>query len=278
MKKIVKFSLTLLAAGIISACSSSNDGENPAAPTTANSSANQGSSSTASSGNPASNAGTTNNTQAPSTNNQTTNNPTTQPTTTNSPNAMGSAFRTRDSKEFDIAKASTYKQHLIVDGKNFPVAWGGIISGGFTSLKNSTINGVTYKDFTVSGAKYANTKFGHIDGYVFAQGDVTPVANIPTTGIVSYKVDGVFVANGETSTSNNHTLNVDFANKTVNGDVAPNVTITNAKIEGNEFDGKAVHNGKSAELEGRFYGSDASEIGGAYSSSNFSGAFGGKKQ
>ncbi|WP_144084214.1 transferrin-binding protein-like solute binding protein [Mannheimia sp. USDA-ARS-USMARC-1261] len=34
----------------------------------------------------------------------------------------------------------------------------------------------------------------------------------------------------------------------------------------------------SAELEGHFYGSNASEIGGAYSSSDFSGTFGGKKQ
>ncbi|MEG9482556.1 Slam-dependent surface lipoprotein [Mannheimia sp. HC-2023] len=254
MNQIVKFSLTLLAAGVISACGSSGGGNNSTSPAANN------------------NTNTSANKPAPT---QTT---PTQPTQTNSSDDMGTAFRVSDGKEFDIAKANTYKQQLIVDGKTFPVSWGNIVSGGFTNLQNSIINGVTYKNFTVSGAKFTNVKFGHIDGYVFAQGDVTPKSNIPTTGSATYNVDGVFVANGQTSTSRDHKLNVDFANKTINGNVAPNVAVTNAKIDGNEFDGKAVHNGKSAELEGHFYGSNASEIGGAYSSSDFSGAFGGKKQ
>lgn len=285
MKTIVKFSLTLLAAGILSACGSSSDGDNNSAPTTAN---------TATTNATTTNTGTTNSGTSSNQNNPTTstetansgntsaNNPTnTNPVTpakTHSPDAMGSAFRTSDSKAFDIKKAATYNAQLVVDGKTFPVSWNGIRSGGFTKLSNSTINGITYKDFTVSGTRYENTKFGHIDGYVFVQGDITSASDVPTTGAATYKVDGVFVENGTTSTSNNHILNVDFANKTVNGEVAPNVTITNANITGNAFDGNAVYNGKSAELSGHFYGPSAAELGGAYSSSSFSGAFGGKKQ
>lgn len=276
MKKIVKFSLTLVAAGILSACGSSGGGDNNSTPSATNTPAN----SQAQNNNTNSNSSsTTNNSSNTSANNSNTNTskPTTQPVQ-NTSDDMGTAFRTRDSKEFEINTANTYKQVLVVDGKTFPVAWGGIISGEFTKLKNTTINGITYKDFTVSGAKYASSKFGHIDGYVFTQGEETPKANMPKTGTATYNVEGVFVANGQTSTSNGHTLNVDFANKTVNGDVAPNVTITNAKIDDNEFEGRAVYNGRAAELEGHFYGPDAAEIGGAYSSSSFSGAFGGKKQ
>ncbi|MFA9489411.1 MULTISPECIES: Slam-dependent surface lipoprotein [unclassified Mannheimia] len=256
MKKIVKFSLTLLAACVISACGSSGGGNNSTSPAANN------------------NTNTSVNKPAPT---QTT---PTQPTQTNSSDDMGTAFRTRDSKEFEINTANTYKQVLVVDGKTFPVAWSGIVSGGFTKIpKNATINGVTYNDVTVSGTKYASSKFGHIDGYVFTQGEETPKANMPKTGTATYNVEGVFVANGQDSLdSKGHTLTVDFANKTINGDVAPNVTITNAKIDDNEFEGTAVYNGKAAELEGHFYGPDASEIGGAYSSSSFSGAFGGKKQ
>ncbi|MEG9500234.1 Slam-dependent surface lipoprotein [Mannheimia indoligenes] len=254
MNKSVKFSLTLLAAGVISACGSSGGGNNTTSPAANN------------------NTNTSTNKPAPT---QTT---PTQPTQTNSSDDMGTAFRVSDGKEFDIKKASTYKEVLDVDGKKLPTAFPGIYSGSITDLKAATINGIAYKGFTVSGSRYSNVRFGHIDGYVFAQGDVTPKSNIPTTGSAAYNVDGVFVQNGQVSTSENHKLNVDFANKTINGDVAPNVAVTNAKIDGNEFDGKAVHNGKSAELEGHFYGSNASEIGGAYSSSDFSGAFGGKKQ
>lgn len=271
MKKIVKFSLTLLTAGIISACGSSGGGDNNSSPSATNNTPNTSSPSTNQK---------PNNTSAQ---NNSGNNSATKPATppsnkANSSDNMGTAFRVSDSKEFDIPKANTHRQVLEVDGKKLPVAFPGIYSGSFTDLKAATINGVAYKGFTVSGSRYSDVRFGHIDGYVFAQGNTTPESSVPTSGIATYNVDGVFVQNGQASISENHKLNVDFSNKTVNGNVAPNVTVTNAKIDGNEFDGKAVYNGKSAELEGRFYGSNASEIGGAYSSSDFSGAFGGKKQ
>lgn len=264
MNKLVKFSLTLLAATVISACGSSSGGSSDSNP--------QATPSKPTETKPTPTQPTT----KPTTTKPTPTQPTTKPT--NSDDDMGTAFRIKDSKEFDIKKAKTYKQELIVDGKKLPVSWSGIVSGGFTKLNNSTINGVTYKDFTVSGAKYESVKFGHIDGYVFSQGDVTPNAEVPKSGTATYAVDGVFVKNGSTSTSNGHTLTADFGSKTISGQIAPEVTITNAKIDGNEFEGKAVHAGKSAELEGHFYGSTAAEIGGAYSSPTFSGSFGGKKQ
>lgn len=272
MNKIVKFSLTLLAAGVISACGSSGGGDNNSSPSATNNTPNTSSPST----NQKPNNNTSN--QNNSGNNSANKPATPPPNKVNSSDDMGTAFRTKDSKEFDIKKADTHREILEVDGKKLPVAFPGIYSGSFTNLKAATINGISYKGFTVSGSRYSNVRFGHVDGYVFAQGNVTPESSIPKSGVATYNVDAVFVQNGQASISENHKLNIDFANKTVNGDVAPNVKVTNAKIDGNEFDGKAVHNGKSAELEGRFYGSNASEIGGAYSSSSFSGAFGGKKQ
>lgn len=245
MKTLAKLSLTLLAATVISACGSSSGGSD-------------------------------NSNSAPQ---ATPSQPTTvQPTRpTNTDDEMGTAFRTRDSEDFDIKKATTYKQELVVDGKRLPVAMNGIKSGGFTNLGTVNINGVTYKGFTVSGTKYANVKFGHIDGYVFSQGEVTPNAEVPKSGTATYAVEGVLVKNGIATISKDHTLTADFGTKTISGQIAPDVNIQ-ARIEGNEFDGRAVHASQSAELEGHFYGSNAAEIGGAYSSPTFSGAFGGKKQ
>lgn len=254
MKKLTKFSLTLLTIGLLSACGSSGggSGNNNVSPSqTANTS--------------------TDNTSSTSTNTSTT-------TPLKAEDKMGNAFRTTDGNSFDIKKSSTYQTQLVVDGKTLPVAMPGISSGGFTQANKATINGVTYDKFVVSGYKLGNLKFGLVDGYVFAQGNVTPESEIPTSGAATYLVNGVFIENGTFSTSNDHILNVDFANKTVNGDVAPDVRVTDAKISGNEFEGKAVYNDKSAELKGHFYGSNASEIGGAYGSSSFAGSFGGKKQ
>lgn len=260
MKKLAKLSLTLLAAGIISACGSSGGGDNNSSPAATDTTNNTGSTTT-----------TPTTPSTPST-------PATPPAATNT-NSMGTAVRTSDGKQFDIEKAASYNTLLIVDGKTLPVAISGFRSGGFTNASGSTINGVRYNQFAVSGTKFNNVKFGVVEGYAFAQGNVTAASAIPATGTATYSVDGVLVSNnGRPTTSTDNTLNVDFANKTVNGTVAPSVSVTDAKISGNAFEGAAVYNGSSAPLKGHFYGADASELGGAYGSATFSGSFGGKKQ
>ena len=50
-----------------------------------------------------------------------------------------------------------------VDGKQIAAQAPGFISGGFTILSGSSINGKSYKTFIVSGFKYPNSKFGYIN-------------------------------------------------------------------------------------------------------------------
>lgn len=250
MKKIAKLSLTFLVAGIVSACGSSGgsgDSSSSAADTTE----------------------TTNN-------GSNLNTGTTLPITM--PNSIGVAVRINDGQKFDLAKASIYKTLLEVDGKKLPLRFDGL------PPEHNAIGIYGVTGGVLSGNDFSNVKFGHMEGYTFIQGNVTPRTEMPTSGLVTYAVDSIFIDNslGEdirTSISQGY-LNVDFANKTVNGNIhrGENITITDAKINGNTFNGSAVYMGNSAELKGYFYGSNADEIGGAYGSSTFSGAFGGKKQ
>ncbi len=196
-------------------------------------------------------------------------------------NVMGDAFRIKDRKDFDLNKANinTWKTELVVDGKKMPISPAGMYSIGFTKVSNKQVGKRFYKQLVVSGSKFSDVKFGVVDGYAFAQGHVTPDSEIPKSGKATYKVDGVLMLNGAVKTSEGNTLTADFANKTVNGSVFKGWTVTNAKIDGNEISGKVVcPKGYAAELDGHFYGKNASEIGGAYTSKGFSGAFGGKKQ
>lgn len=323
MKNLVKFSLTLLSAGVLAACSSSSSDNNSpkadtqttpsksntstqTAPTTKSSTgtqtaaANNLNTSTQTAPTTKSNTGTqtatANNSnssvQTVSANKSSNTGTQTVPTGSSNNTAstknsadddddMGDAFRIKDKEDFDLKKTniSTWKTELVVDGKKLPISPSGVLSQGFTKVSNTTINGVYYEQLAVSGLKYSDVKFGVANGYVFAQGNVTPDSEIPTTGKATYSVDGVLVQNGVVKTSEGNILTADFANKTINGSVFNGWTVTNAKIDGNDFSGKVVcPKGFSAELDGHFYGKNASEIGGAYSSAGFSGAFGGKKQ
>ncbi len=285
MRNLAKFSLTLLSAGLLAACGSSGggDGGNSPSSTTQPTATNQ--SSQPSSSTPSTTANQANQPRT-STSSMTTNQ-SSQSNSTSSANKtsdndddMGDAYRIGSKEDIDLAKHANYKTELIVDGKKLPITLGsGISSGGFTSASSKTINGVHYDRFVVSGLKYSDVKFGVVNNYVFAQGNVTPDSEIPTAGKATYSVDGVLVLNGAVKTSEGNTLTADFANKTINGSVFKGWTVTNAKIDGNEFSGEVVcPKGYKGNLEGKFYGKNASEIGGAYSSTGYSGAFGGKKQ
>lgn len=271
MKSLAKFGLTIMAAAVVAACGSSGGGGNDSPSPTANNAA------TNTNTTDKSTSGTTGGT---SSNAGTSNSGTSRPVSRD--DDMGEAVRIRDGEDFDIAKSADYKTRLVVDGKTIPIALPGFSSGGFTSVSGSTINGVKYDQFVVSGTKFSNLKFGVVDGYAFAQGDVTAKSAVPTTGTATYAVDGVLAKNGVTATSTGTVLTADFGAKTLNGTVfnrdKDTVTVTNARIDGNEFSGSAMHNGARAELDGHFYGPIASELGGVYGSAAFSGAFGGKKQ
>ncbi|MDD0824306.1 transferrin-binding protein-like solute binding protein [Mannheimia sp. AT1] len=303
MKKLTTLSLSLITIGLLSACSSSGGGnqtssinqEGNKAPTTMT----QGKNDTSVAVSPKSNEvaaplvqGANKvsapvvpvNDENPSITKQTDkkasinhNTPPSQPSTLKN-NVMGQAFYIKDGKSFEIKKNDDYKTTLIIEGNRpIPVITSDSDSGSFTSFVGTEIEGINFDQFFISGSKFANLKFGHSYGYVFAQGQVTPVSEMPTTKTAIYSVDSVFVEKGKSSTSEHNLLNVDFANKTITGQVAKDVNITGS-INGNAFEGKAIYHRDSASLKGNFYGSEATEIGGAYYSSSFAGAFGGKKQ
>ncbi|WP_273392269.1 transferrin-binding protein-like solute binding protein [Actinobacillus porcinus] len=263
MNKIAKFGFTLLTASLLAACGSSGGGSSSPAtsdkPTTPSTSEN------------------------PSTPTQ--ENPSNSANSSGSSNQILMGTAASNNEDYDLGLRSDYKTVLVVDGKTLPIAYPGIQSGGFTVLNAATINGQKVNGFAVSGTKFNNVKFGYVDGYVFHQGNPTAETNMPTTGKATYSVDGVYVKNGVATTSQGANLTADFGNKTLSGTVfAAKDGIADVKteftgIEGNEFYGSVKQDGAGgATLKGQFYGLDASEIGGVFFSSDYSGAFGGEKQ
>ncbi|EEF15530.1 hypothetical protein AM202_0736 [Actinobacillus minor 202] len=273
MNKIAKFSFTLLTASLLAACGSSGGGSSSPAtsdkPTTPSASDNP---STPTQENPSNSTNSSNSSSSAS-------------SSSGSSNEILMGTAASNNEDYDLGLRSDYKTVLVVDGKTLPIAYPGIQSGGFTVLNAATINGQKVNGFAVSGTKFNNVKFGYVDGYVFHQGNPTAEDNMPTTGKATYSVDGVYVKDGVITTSQGANLTADFGNKTLSGTVfAAKDGIADVKteftgIEGNEFYGSVKQDGAGgATLKGQFYGSDASEIGGVFFSSDYSGAFGGKKQ
>ena len=115
-----------------------------------------------------------------------------------------------------------------------------------------------------------------------------PTQNMPVTGLASYKGDSIILSDdiGDDSdeVAGQSSFDVNFGAKTLSGSItannAPTINIS-ANISGNSFEGTA----KSTKLtdgavEGKFYGNDATELGGlAKANDNSWGAgFVGKKQ
>lgn len=136
-----------------------------------------------------------------------------------------------------------------------------------------------------------NTRFGIIEGerqaYIFSQGVKTE--NIPTAGRAIYKGEALisFVDSDDVYKRLNYvyglpsTFDVDFDNKTLIGSIKyaedrPNL-IFDAQINGDKFSKWGGLD--NIEVEGAFYGKDASELGGVFMKRDtFSGSFGAKKE
>ena len=288
MNKIAKFGFTLLTASLLAACGSSGGGSSSPAtsdkPTTPSASDNP---STPTQENP-SNSTNSSNSSGSASNSSASSNEISMGTAASSSSGssneilMGTAASNNEG--YDLSLRSDYKTVLVVDGKTLPIAHPNIKLSDFNALDSIT-NGKKVHSFTVSGTKFNNVKFGYVDGYVFHQGNPTAETNMPTTGKATYNVDSVYVKNEVVTTSKGANLTADFGNKTLSGTVfAAKNGIAEVKteftgIEGNKFDGSVKQDGAGgATLKGQFYGPDASEIGGVFFSSDYSGAFGGKKQ
>ena len=72
---------------------------------------------------------------------------------------------------------------LNINGKRLPLEFSNLRAGNMINLRDSTVDGISYKRFIVSGTNYQNQKFGYInDGtndYIFSQG--LPTANMPAS-------------------------------------------------------------------------------------------------
>ena len=145
------------------------------------------------------------------------------------------------------------------------------------------------------GIKYANVRMGVSLSNGPTEKDILfyngiPTQNMPVTGLVSYKGDGIILFNDigddsdEDAVEGQSSFDVNFGAKTLSGSItannAPTIDIS-ANISGNSFEGTA----KSTKLtdgavEGKFYGNNAVELGGlAKANDNSWGAgFVGKKQ
>lgn len=145
------------------------------------------------------------------------------------------------------------------------------------------------------GKKYDNVRMGVSLSNGPAEDDILfyngiPTQNMPVTGLVSYKGDGIILFNDigddsdEDAVEGQSSFDVDFGAKMLSGSITANNTPTidiSANISGNSFEGTA----KSTKLtdgavEGKFYGNNAVELGGlAKANDNSWGAgFVGKKQ
>ena len=193
---------------------------------------------------------------------------------------------TFNSAQHAKALSSNSLDVLNLDGKSFASQQVGIRSGGIPDIRAANgiyINGVSYKNFLVSGHDYRNSRFGYIThgntDYIFSQGAYT--SRMPSSGVAEYDGDAAVGRNGIAGIADAD-FTVNFGNKTVNGVIKPekdstiqfNPVYLSATMNGSHFSGGG--NGSSISTAGHFYGDNARELGGNFhdGSQNLSGSYG----
>lgn len=185
-------------------------------------------------------------------------------------------------------------EQIVVDGQPIPIAYVGI------SSRNSWEILKLNDDFAVCCGKYSDVRFGLVENpavderdYLFYNGNVTQT--MPISGTATYRGDFIAIFNDDYYPVLDHrfdddriignaTFNADFANKTLSGQLS-NAGISpisvNATISGNAFNGSASSSSfnTKADLEGKFYGKNAKELGGMFfdKEKTWGGAFGAAK-
>ena len=171
---------------------------------------------------------------------------------------------------------------LNINGKQLPLEFSNLRAGNMISLRDSTVDGVSYKQFIVSGTNYQNQKFGYInDGtndYIFSQG--LPTTNMPASGTVKYS-GAAAVGRAAVADTAVASFNANFGEKTLNGTISKNA---NGQIEFNPINLAATINGNTfsskddaaVKTTGSFYGDNARELGGIFqdNTQTLSGSFG----
>jgi len=229
----------------------------------------------------------TTNPDIPTTNPDTpTTNPDT-PTTNPDKNIIGSAFIYKNdytTEQKNLDKSDNLKV-LVVNGVRIPI----VTPTGITSGEGTNINGIV-----TSGTNYKDSVFGTIrhehDMYLYAQGNITPEANVPAMGTAKYhgsaalaQIDGnvISIANPLPTVD----FNVDFAKKSMDGVLTVHNTDNTqtlnleANISGNKFNGVKDNKGQQITTTGQFNGVNAGEMSGhIVSPGDFNATFGAIKQ
>lgn len=172
---------------------------------------------------------------------------------------------------------------LIVDGNEYLLKNPGITARSFYSFGDRVISGeyLSYARFGIFAPEGLNNK----RAVLFAQGETTPTAEVPTTGNATYSGLAVHVNNPgvderiRVNSDSTAKFDVDFGAKKLTGKI--NVPDRDsiplqATIAGNTFSGSL----DGTQTRGGFYGANAQEIAGTYlnKEDKFSGAYGLNKQ
>lgn len=259
MYKMTKFGLIVLASCVLAACGSSGGGDNHSSTTT-----------------------TTNITPTKTIN--TTN------TISNTKTGTTSLIIAIDDQNGIVVKHQTLTtagiNQITVNGKTLVLEQPGIYVGTWTTMRSGDT--ALYK----CCGKYSDVRFGAYEGgpngdaYFFYNGN--PTKSMPQSGTATYTGHSIISPNDEKFDKygdyilGTSTFNADFAAKTLNGtlninDLQP--VSVKATISNNDFQGTATSKDFSdkANVEGKFYGTNAKELGGIYEGKTWGGAFGASK-
>ena len=209
------------------------------------------------------------------------------------------------SSRYDSDKIANPKVHqlstdniyvLNINGKRIDIAPEGV-NPGYTYLNKdgeirlstgAFVNGVVFQDSMQNGI-YQNQKDGKT--YVYIQGELTPIDNIPKSGearylgLSSYHVNNYTLHEGSLDGAPPRfgivgvDMTANFEDKTVAGHLVHTSAAKNnnvlaeleGTISGNQFSGTK----NDTKLQGAFFGENANEMGGVYinEKEGFSGAF-----
>ena len=214
------------------------------------------------------------------------------------------------SSRYDSDKIANPKVHqlstdniyvLNINGKRIDIAPEGV-NPGYTYLNKdgeirlstgAFVNGVVFQDSMQNGI-YQNQKDGKT--YVYIQGELTPIDNIPKSGearylgLSSYHVNNYTLHEGSLDGAPPRfgivgvDMTANFEDKTVAGHLVHTSAAKNnnvvaeleGTISGNQFSGTK----NDTKLQGAFFGENANEMGGVYINQRegFSGAFSARHQ
>lgn len=214
------------------------------------------------------------------------------------------------SSRYDSDKIANPKVHqlstdniyvLNINGKRIDIAPEGV-NPGYTYLNKdgeirlstgAFVNGVVFQDSMQNGI-YQNQKDGKT--YVYIQGELTPIDNIPKSGearylgLSSYHVNNYTLHEGSLDGAPPRfgivgvDMTANFEDKTVAGHLLHTIAAANnnvvaeleGTISGNQFSGTK----NDTKLQGAFFGENANEMGGVYinEKEGFSGAFSARHQ